>query len=200
MRKLKLETQVSIDGFIAETNGNTDWMIWNWGPDWSWDDELQWYHTDLTKSIDCILLSKQMAEEGFNAHWQKVTEDPSDARYSFAKYVTGIRKIVFSTTLDKSVPIPGGWDHTEIAEGNFVDFIQQLKKQDGKDIIVYGGSTFVASLIKARLIDEFHLLINPVILGKGLPIFDTIGDKQRMELVQAQAYRCGVAMLQYKVN
>jgi hypothetical protein len=63
MRKLKLETQVSIDGFIAGIDGNTDWMIWNWGPDWTWDEELQLYHTELTKSVDCILLSKQMAED-----------------------------------------------------------------------------------------------------------------------------------------
>ena len=161
MRKLKLETQVSIDGFIADINGKTDWMIWNWGPEWTWDEELQRYHTELTKSADCILLSKQMAEEGFNAHWKKVTEDPLDPQFNFAKHVTDTRKIVFSTTIDRSAEIPGGWQNTEIAEGNFVDVVRQLKKHDGKDIIVYGGSTFVGTLIKAGLIDEFHLLISP---------------------------------------
>jgi len=200
MRRLKLETQVSIDGFIADINGNTDWMIWNWGPDWTWDEELQSYHTELTKSVDCILLSRQMAEEGFNAHWQKVTQDPLDTRFSFAKHVTDTHKIVFSGTIDKSTQIPGGWHNTEIANGNFIDVIRQLKKQNGKDIIVYGGSTFVATLIKAGLIDEFHLLVNPVALGQGLPIFNTIDNKQNMELINAKSYKCGIGLLHYKLN
>jgi dihydrofolate reductase len=200
MRKLKLETQVSIDGFIAGINGNTDWMIWNWGPDWTWDEELQRYHTELTKSADCILLSRQMAEEGFNAHWQKVTEAPLDTRFDFAKHITDTRKIVFSRTIDRSTQIPGGWHNTEIANGNFIDVVKQLKNQDGKDIIVYGGSTFVATLIKAGLIDEFHLLVNPVALGQGLPIFNTIDNKQNMELIKAKSYKCGIVSLHYKAD
>lgn len=54
MRKLILEVQLSIDGFVAEVNGDTNWMLWNWRPDWKWDNELQKYHTDLTKSVDGI--------------------------------------------------------------------------------------------------------------------------------------------------
>lgn len=200
MRKLKLETQVSIDGFIADPNGKADWMIWSWGPAWTWDEELQQYHTELTKSADCILLSRQMAEEGFNAHWQKVAEDPLNSQFSFARHITDTRKIVFSRTLDKSAEIPGGWQNTEIANGNFVEVVMQLKKQDGKDIIVYGGATFVGSLIKAGLIDEFHLLVNPVALGQGLAIFNTLNDQQKMELVNAKSYRCGMVSLHYKAS
>jgi dihydrofolate reductase len=170
------------------------------GAAWTWDEELQSYHTELTKSVDCILLSRQMAEEGFNAHWQKVTKDPLDTRFNFAKHITDTHKIVFSGTIDKSAQIPGGWHNTEIANGNFIDVIGQLKKQNGKDIIVYGGSTFVATLIKAGLIDEFHLLVNPVALGKGLPIFNTIDNKQNMELINAKSYKCGIGLLHYKVN
>ena len=200
MRKLKLETQVSIDGFIADSNGNTNWMIWNWGPDWTWDEELQRYHTEMTKSVDCILLSRQMAEEGFNAHWQKVTEDLLDTRFHFSKHITDTHKIVFSKTIDTSIQMPGGWDNTEIAKGNFIDVVKQLKKQDGKDMIVYGGSTLVASLIKAGLIDEFHLLVNPVALGKGLPIFHTIDSNLSMKLVKAKYFKCGIVLLHYKAN
>jgi len=69
-RKLKLQVQISIDGFIAATDGSTDWMIWNWGPDWNWDKQLQDYSTNLTLSAEHILISRQMAEEGFNAYWQ----------------------------------------------------------------------------------------------------------------------------------
>ena len=200
MRKLILETQTSIDGFIARTNGNTDWMIWNWGPDWGWDKALQQYHTDLTKSVDCILLSKQMAEEGFKAHWKQVSENPNDSRYEFAKHITDTYKVIFSSTLKKSDPIPGGWENTDIAEGNYIEFINELKSREGKNIIVYGGSSFVSSLIKARLIDEFHLIINPSILGDGLPIFEDVTGQQDMKLNEALGFECGIAVLNYSLK
>jgi dihydrofolate reductase len=198
MRKLILEVQMSIDGFIAEVNGNTDWMLWNWGPDWKWDNELRKYHTDLTKSADCIFLSRQMAEEGFIAHWAKASENPNDPQFEFAKHITDTHKIVFTKTLDKSASIPGGWDKTDIAEGDFVDAINKLKKKNGKDIIVYGGATFVSSLIRAKLIDEFHLLVNPVAIGKGLPIFNDPDNKQNMILVTSKSFSSGIVLLHYK--
>ncbi len=200
MRKLILQVQMSIDGFIAETNGNTDWMLWNWGPDWQWDDELQKYHTDLTKSVDCIFLSRQMAEEGFIAHWANAAENRKAPQYEFAKHITDTHKIVFTKTLDKSVPIPGGWDNTDIAEGDFVNAINKLKKKKGKNIIVYGGATFVSSLIRAKLIDEFHLFINPVAIGSGLPIFNDLAGKQNMTLARSSAFDCGMVLLHYKLK
>jgi dihydrofolate reductase len=200
MRKLKLEIQISIDGYIAATDGKTDWMIWNWGPDWKWDDELKKYHTDLTTSVDCVLLSRKMAEEGFIAHWEKAAQDPADAHYAFARHISDTHKIVFTGTIDKSTPIPGGWNNTDVAKGKLVDEIDQLKNQNGKDIIVYGGATFVSSLIKAGLIDEFHLLVNPVAIGSGLPIFNHLPGKQNMTLMNAKAFDCGMVLLHYKPN
>jgi dihydrofolate reductase len=67
----------------------------------------------------------------------------------------------------------------------------------GKDIIVYGGASFVGSLFKKQLIDEYHLLINPTILGKGKAIFKTIADKQSLALVDATSFNCGVVTVQY---
>jgi len=197
MRKLKLEIQLSVDGFIADVNGNTNWMIWNWGPDWTWDEELRQYHTDLTKSANTILISRQMAQEGFNAHWKQVTADRHDTRFEFAEHITNSRKIVFSKTLSKSVPIPGGWDNTDLANENFVSVIHQLKKRSSRDMIVYGGASFVSSLINAKLIDEFHLLINPVLLGNGLSIFNVI-KRLDLKLLGSKSYACGIVLLRYK--
>jgi len=199
MRKLKLEIQTSIDGFIADANGNTDWMIWNWGPDWAWDKALQQFHTDLTKSADCILISKQMAEEGFKGHWQQVCEAPNDPRHEFAKHITDTYKIVFSKTLKKSIPIPGGWENTDISKTD-VEFINKLKSQEGKDILVYGGATLVSSLIKAGLIDEFHLIVNPSVLGTGLSIFKELDGRQTMKLLRVQSFDCGIVVLSYTLR
>jgi dihydrofolate reductase len=200
MRRIILEVQVSIDGYIAESNGNTDWMIWNWGPDWKWDEELQEYHNDLTKSADCILISRQMAEEGFIAHWAKVAENFNDPQYSFSKHITDTPKVVISTTLDKSISIPGGWSNTNIIRGDLVTEINLLKKTKGRNILVYGGATLVSSLIKAQLIDEFHLLINPVILGKGLSIFSKVDDRQNVKLIKSKSFDCGIGLLHFELK
>jgi dihydrofolate reductase len=141
-----------------------------------------------------------MACEGFKAHWNAVAENPGDSRYLFAKHITGTYKIVFSTTLKKTDTIPGGWENTDIAEGDYVTYINKLKNQQGKNIVVYGGSSFVSSLIKARLIDEFHLIINPTALGDGLPIFENVPGQQDMKLVKAQGFECGIAVLNYMLK
>ena len=93
---------MSVDGYIAEKNGNTDWMVQNWGDEWNWDDELKKYHTDLTKSVDGILLSRKMAEAGFIPHWATIAENPNNPQFAFAKHFTETPKTVFTKTLKHS--------------------------------------------------------------------------------------------------
>jgi dihydrofolate reductase len=200
MRKLILETQLSIDGYIAETDGNTNWMLWNWGPDWKWDFELQQHHTNLTKSADCILLSRQMAEDGFNAHWAKMAEDLNAPQFEFAKHITDTYKIVFSKTIGKSKPIPGDWNNTVVTNGDLSSEINQLKNQDGKDIIAYGGASFVSALIKSGLIDEYHLIVNPTAIGNGMTIFSGLDCKLNLSLVESKSYACGVVLNVYRTK
>ena len=200
MGKLILEIQTSLDGFMASTDGNTNWMLWNWGPEWIWDIELQEYHNALTLSTDCILISRHMAEEGFIAHWQSVAMNSNSPQYTFARHITDTPKVVFSKTLDKTKPIPGGWDNTDIVAGDFVNAINKLKQHYPNNILVYGGASFVSSLIKADLIDEFHILVNPVVIGSGLAIFNTLDHIQNMTLIKSKSFSCGIVLLQYKSN
>jgi dihydrofolate reductase len=76
----------------------------------------------------------------------------------------------------------------------------RLKQQEGKDMIVYGGSSFVASLVKERLIDEFHLFINPVAIGKGAGIFDTLEGWQALKLIKTITFDSGIVLLHYERN
>ena len=184
--------QVSVDGFTADADGNTDWMVWSWGDDWTWDNELRQYHIELTTSSDCILLSRKMAEEGFHDHWEKAAQNPANPQFAFAKPITEMRKLVFTRTFNKSM-----WKNTELAKGDLVDQIARLKSEKGKDIIVFGGPTFASSLIKAGLIDEFHLLVNPTALGTGRPMFKDLDSKLNLNLVKTTAYDCGIVFLKY---
>lgn len=188
MRKLKLQVQMSVDGYIAGPKGEMDWMITNW------DDELNEYVKVITEPVDCILLGRKLAE-GFIPYWTKIASNPFDPEYLAGKKFTDTSKIVFTKTLTKSI-----WNHTVLAKGDLVEEIKQLKKIGGKDIIAYGGATFVSALIKHRLIDEFHLFINPTAIGNGLAIFKEIDSIQHLILVQATSFDCGIVVIKYELK
>ena len=189
MRKLKLQVQISIDGYIASTKNIGNWMIWSWGPEWTWDEALRAYFKNLHTTIDTVLLSKNMAEEGFINHWATVSSNPNDPQYPFAQSITDAAKVVFTKTLKKSE-----WPNTTLAKGDLVTEVNKLKNMPGKDIIVYGGASFVSALIKANLFDEFLLFVNPTAVGEGLAIFH---ERRDLTLVSSQAYACGVTVMHY---
>jgi dihydrofolate reductase len=187
MKKLKLQVQMSVDGFISGPNGEMDWMVWNW------DDALKNYVIALTEPVDCILLGRKLAE-GFIPHWSAASEIENEEQV-FALKMSETHKVVFTKTLESA-----DWSNTVLAKGNLADEINALKNQDGSDIIVYGGGAFVSSLINAGLIDEYHLFINPVILGSGMSIFQSLSAKQNLVLKQAQGFDCGITVLCYEIK
>mgnify|MGYP000856613727 CR=1 FL=1 len=187
MRKLKLQIQISVDGFIAGPNGEMDWLTANWTED------IINYVNELTQSMDTILLGKNLAT-GFIPYWSEVSKDENNPENEAGKIFSSTPKIVFSKTVSNTE-----WENTTIENGDFIKKVQALKQKDGKDIIVYGGGKFVSSLIKEQLIDELHLFINPVILGKGMPIFQNIKSIQNLNLISSNSFDCGVNVLVYGI-
>lgn len=186
MRKLKLQMQVSLDGYVAGPGGELDWMTWDW------DDKLKEFGWELTNSFDTILLGRKMTD-GFISHWTNVTEDPDNPDYAAAKIFVDTPKVVFTKTLEKS-----NWKNTTLAKGDLSDEVNNLKNRNGKDIIVYGGAGFVSSLIKNNLIDDYYLFINPTPLGKGLEIFNNSNEKMKLKLVGSKAFDCGIVVNHYQ--
>jgi dihydrofolate reductase len=185
MRKLKLQVQMSVDGYIAGPQGEMDWMVWDW------DDDLKSYVTGFTAPVDCILLGRNLAE-GFIRAWTSQVQDPATAD-DFAHKMVDSPKIVFSKTLERVE-----WDNTTLASGDLVAEVNKLKNQAGGDLVAYGGATFVSSLIQAGLIDEYHLFINPVALGEGMTIFKGLHQRQNLSLVKSSAFDCGIVVLHYE--
>ena len=116
---------------MAGLNGEMDWMVWDW------DNELIKYVEEITEPVDCIVLGKNLAQ-GFIPHWSKIAEDTSHPEYAGGRKYTDTHKVVFTKTLERAE-----WKNTELAKGNIVQEISNLKKKDGKDIIAYGGGKFV---------------------------------------------------------
>lgn len=177
---------MTVDGFIAGSNGEMDWVTFDWGED------IGSYVTDLTASVDCIVLGRKLAE-GFIPHWASVAADPNHPEVAAGQMFSNLPKVVFSQTLTESA-----WDNAVIAQGDLVAEITRLKQQEGKDIIAYGGGTFVSSLIKHGLIDEFHLFVNPAAIGSGMPIFQGLEQKQPLLLKHAVTFACGIVVLCYE--
>src|SRR5262245_55429770 len=159
MRKLKLQMQMTVDGFVAGPEGQLDWMTWDM------DEKLISFIKDLTDTSDTILLGRKMTD-GFIKYWEDVVTKPASPEYPFAQKMVGTPKIVFSGTV-KSVP----GKNVRVENGPFPETVKRLKSGPGKDLIVYGGATFVSSLIENGLIDELNLFVNPVAIGKGLRVF-----------------------------
>ncbi len=188
MRKLKLQVQITIDGFISGQNGEMDWMCF------PWTDDIISYVREITEPVDTIILGRKLAE-GFIPHWENVVKNPNDPEFEGGIKYTTTPKIVFTKTIEKSI-----WNNTEVENGELVEEITKLKNQNGKDIIVYGGGTFLTSLINARLIDEFHLFINPTAIGNGMTIFNGLDKNQKLKLKIAKQFDCGIALTCYELD
>ncbi|MEN3271013.1 dihydrofolate reductase family protein [Pseudonocardia sp.] len=194
MRKLKLEMQVSLDGFAIDAANEGGWTVWQWDDEWPWDQELRDHHTELLRNSDTILLSRQMVEDGFIDHWDEMAGRPDNPQHAFAKPISEMRKVIFSATirhLDKP--------HCEFARGDLVDEVMARKNETGKDMMVYGGPTFVSSLMEAGLIDEVHLTVNPTALGRGVSPFQNLTHHVEMRPTLARRFDCGVVLLAYDI-
>jgi dihydrofolate reductase len=185
MRKLKLQVQITVDGFVAGPNGELDWKTSNM------DDKILAYINSLTDASDTILMGRKMTD-GFVNYWIGVLENPESPMYAFARRMVEYPKVVFTKTLDESA-----WPNTVLAKGDIVEEVNRLKNQQGKDLIAYGGAGFVSSLIKHNLIDEYHLFVNPVAIGSGMKIFSEFGGRFRLKQVDATPYECGITVHKY---
>lgn len=183
MRKLKLQVQMSVDGFVARPDGALDWMTW------ALDAKLLQFINDLTDSSDTILLGRKMTDE-FVGYWESVKSDSPE--FSFAKKMIDTPKVVFSKTIKN---ITG--KNVVVENGDLATEVNKLKSKDGKDIIVYGGATFVSNLISENLIDELNIFVNPTAIGNGLKIFK---DTTKLQLLKSTAYECGITVNTYKLN
>ncbi|MBZ9985145.1 MULTISPECIES: dihydrofolate reductase family protein [unclassified Mesorhizobium] len=191
MKKLILQMQMSVDGFVGAA-GDHRWQLWEWGDDSAWDEELKRDFNAVFAGIDTILLSRKMAEEGYLTHWGNAAKRyPRDPFYAFAQRIVEARKVVPNDRLKAS-----RWEGTTVVSGDLPREVDLLKRGEGGDIAVFGGAGFASALIAARLVDEFQLFINPAVLGAGRRIFDQ-GGFGRLRLLGSKAYASGMVVSRY---
>ncbi|MET3178022.1 UNVERIFIED_ORG: dihydrofolate reductase [Variovorax guangxiensis] len=193
MRKLILQMQMSVDGYVSPANGSLDWQLWGWGERWGWDDRLKQDFNAVFEGIDTILLSRPIAEEGYLDHWGRAARNfPANPHYAFAQRIVEARKVVLTGKLASS-----RWERTVVARGGMAEEVNALKREPGKDIISIGGVGFASALVAARLVDEFQFFVNPTAVGAGRSVFHDQRKGHRLRLLRSTAYESGMVVNRY---
>ncbi|MFF5210162.1 dihydrofolate reductase family protein [Streptosporangium sp. NPDC000396] len=182
MRTFKLQVQTSVDGYMAGPNGEMDWMTF------PWTDDINAYIAALTAPVDTIVLGRKLAE-GFIPTW---AAGPEGETQEAIDWMNKTPKVVISNTLTESP-----WENTVVAD-DLAETVNRLKGQPGGDMIAYGGGTLVSNLIAKGLLDELHLFVNPTAIGAGMPVFPTLDAHQRLRLVAARPFDCGITALHFE--
>jgi dihydrofolate reductase len=189
MRKLILKMSVSTDGFMADAQGGVAWLF-----DSMEDKSAAWLVDRLWAAGAHV-----MGRETFHAmmdHWPKSQE-------VFAEVMNALPKIVFSKKgFDPKKSATGAaneasWANARVLTGELVTEIETLKKQEGKDLIAYGGVSFAHSLIGKQLIDEYWLYVHPVALGTGAPLFPKMTAPLKLNLQSSTAFSKGLVVNVY---
>jgi dihydrofolate reductase len=183
MRKFKLQVQTTVDGYMGGPNGEMDWMTV------PWTDDMSAYSQALHDPVDCIVLGRKLAE-GFIPAWASGPEGEDQASID---WMNDTPKVVISTSLTESP-----WENAVVAGGDLTETVTELKSRPGGDLITYGGSTLVTNLVARGLLDELHLFVNPTAIGAGLPVFGNLDAYQRLRLVTARPFDCGITALHYE--
>ena len=186
MSKIITTTWVSLDGFIAGPNGEMDWVIV--------DDEMGQYEFDVVSAADTLLLGR-ITYQSFAGSWPFVPDNPnaSEGEKAYARMLNAMRKIVFSKTLP-SVE----WNNSSLLKEVLPAEIAKLKQESARDMLIYGSASIVQALTNHGLIDEYQVLVHPVVLGGGKPLFRDIKERQKLKLVKTKAFPSGVIGLYYQ--
>lgn len=187
-RKIITTTWVTLDGYMAEPGGGMAFV----GE--SFDAAMGQYQFDFVKSADTLLLGRT-TYQSFAGSWPYVPDKPDadPGEVAYAKMLNAMRKIVFSRTLT-SVE----WNNSQLRPEIDPVEITRLKQQPGSNIIIYGSASIVQALTNLDLIDEYQVLIHPVILGNGKPLFSSISHATKLKLVENRAHPSGVVVLIYQ--
>jgi dihydrofolate reductase len=187
MRKVVVSEFVTLDGVKEDPS---------WTFQFSSEEQERFKFEELSES-DALLLGRT-TYEGFAAAWPNMMEQYEGPRRAelgeYADMMNSYRKHVVSTTLEE----PLEWNNSMLIEGNVAEEVTRLKQQPGKDILVFGSGALVNTLMGDDLIDEYRLMVFPVVVGSGKRLFRKVGDQKALKLVDTKPFSTGIVVLTYE--
>ncbi len=182
MRKVIVSMNVTLDGFAAGPHGELDWATMD---------------AEIAKEVKAnstanVLLMGRVTYDMMVQYWPTAPTDDL-----FTDMMNHSPKFVFSRTLEAA--FWGDWDNTTVVHDNIAETIATLKAQPGKDMVILGGPDIIATFAALDLIDEYHLNVNPVVIGEGRPLFKDVTTPLRLTLLETKPFPSGVVALRYAV-
>ncbi len=182
MRKLIVFENVTLDGFMAGADGEIDWAIR--------DDEVT-ENSKEGQGVTDLFMFGRVTYDMMASFWP--TEVAKSTNPVFANALNNTPKIVFSRMMEKA-----DWQNTRVVKELNTEEILRIKQEPGQNIMIFGSGTLVEQLTNLGLIDEYHLMVNPVLLGKGKPLFNNIRDRVNLKLFNTETFSSGIVLLQYQ--
>ena len=182
MRKTIVSEMMTLDGFFAGPDREIDWH--------NADGEFNEYAAAMLDSADTLVFGR-VTYELMAGYWPArgaAEDDPL-----VAAKMNALEKVVFSRTLEKT-----GWNNARLAMAGVGEEIGEIKKRPGKDILVLGSGSIVSECARLGLVDEYRIMVNPVILGRGLTLFKDMPGRLKLKLVKTRTFRSGNVLLCYE--
>lgn len=183
MRKVQVFDNVSLDGFFVDAQGEMSWAHKH-------DEEWNAFSSE-NASGEAELLFGRVTYELMAAFWP--TPQAAAMLPAVAAGMNAMRKIVFSRTLDRAA-----WQNTTLIRGDLVQEVTRLKQQPGPDLVILGSGSLVSQLTRARLIDGYQIVLNPIVLGRGRTLFETVDGRVPFVLRKTRAFQNGSVVLWYE--
>ena len=185
MPKLVVFNQVTLDGYFSGANGDLSWAHKD-GNDKEWDEFVA-----ENASGGGRLLFGRVTYELMASYWPTPVAARNDP--IVAEGMNRMPKVVFSRTLDKA-----SWSNTKLLKGDLAQEVRKLKREPGEDIAILGSGSIVSQLTQERLIDEYQIVVNPVVLGEGKTMFGGVTNKLTLKHTRTRAFGNGNVLLCYE--
>jgi len=188
MRKIIVSEFYTLDGLMSDPQDEMDWVLSIFSED------VGKYEDELYNRMDTLLLGR-VTYKIFESYWPQAATNPSTPKgdIEMAHKINNITKIVFSKTLLKVE-----WRNSRLIKEITPEEIRKMKQQKGKDMLIVGSANIVQQFTNLGLIDEYHLLVHPVVLGSGKPLFKDLKDRYKLKLINTKIFKNGVVLLHYE--
>jgi dihydrofolate reductase len=183
MPKLSVFNSVSLDGYFTDAHGDMSWAHRD-------DDEWSTFASGNAGGGG-VLLFGRITYELMAAFWP--TPAAFDSMPIVAERMSALRKVVFSSTLEQP-----SWENTEVVHGDIEAAVRRMKAEPGPDLVILGSGTIVSQLTDAHLIDEYQIVVTPVVLGTGRTMFDGVKETMDLRTTATRAFGNGNVVLWYE--
>jgi dihydrofolate reductase len=186
MRKIIIALHTTLDGFVAGPNGEMDWI--------NLDDTMFDLVGKMTDDADTALYGR-VTFEMMNSYWPTAADSPNPTKHDIehSTWYNKVPKIVLSKTMTEADLL-----NVKVISNDVKSNITKIKNEEGKNILIFGSPRAFHSLFNDGLIDEIWLFVNPIVLGKGIPVFNGTKESIKLKFLESKSFSCGVIGLHYE--